>query len=127
MLAKSPGYHKAARPRQNWLGRLRLRAGRRSDVIGEARKPCPCERAIALRQGGECKIEVCADSEQWGDAAKLDHHAAYGERREKLSSLQRLGVVRQCRDPAVHAALPVLQPPQGVAREPSKLPPGEGK
>ena len=32
------------------------------------------------------------------------------ERRQQSRALQRLGLVRQCREPAVHAALPILQP-----------------
>ena len=86
-----------------------LRAFRRSEPVVKAGQPHSCHGAISARQRGKRGIELWFTSNSGGNAAELNDIAADGERRVELCSLQRLCAIRQCRDPAVHAALPVFR------------------
>ena len=58
----------------------------------------------------------------WGDATKLDDFAAKRERREELSALQRLGLVRHGEQTFVDAAFPIgRQPPELAYRLPRQI------
>src|SRR5271170_7433793 len=55
-----------------------------------------CGGAISLRKGLQCGVEIRCKTELGGNATKLDDFAAKRERRDELSALQRLGLVRHC-------------------------------
>ena len=74
--------------------------------------------ALWPAQGRERRVEFRAKTQQGRDTVKLHNVAAHGERGQELGTLQWLRLVRQCRKPAVHAALPILWVQrQGIDRE----------
>ncbi len=57
-----------------------LCAGMRGEAAVEPGKPCPRHGAVALRHGGERRVELRAKTKQSDHAAKLHELAAHGER-----------------------------------------------
>ena len=66
-----------------------------------------CSRAVALLPCATAASVASSSGPRPSNGTirtKLRHLAAHGERGEELRALQGRGVVRQCREPAVHAA-----------------------
>ena len=102
----------AARPKS-----CRLRAGTRGErlvEIGQAvrsRSRCwPCATASSAASRSVPRSSLASD------AAKLDDLGTDRERRHQLRALQRLRLIRQRREPAIHAALPIVGRPRDRTR-----------
>src|SRR5882724_8021753 len=87
---------------------VRTSVGSGSELAIELTQPRDCDRAVSLRERRKRGVELHRRSTARSQVAQLDDLAADRQRREQLRALQRLGLVRQCRDPAVDALLPLL-------------------
>src|ERR1700722_16940600 len=90
---------------------LRVRFCQRGKAMIEALEPCNRSGAIALRKGLQRRVEIRCKTELGGNATKLDDVAAKRDRREELSALQRLRLVRHCDQTLVDAAFPIGRQP----------------
>src|SRR5580658_6120511 len=86
---------------------LRVRFCQGGKATIEALKPCNRGGAISLRKGLQRRVEIRCKTEVGGHATKLDDSAAKRERREKLSALHRLGLLRHRDQTFVDAAFPI--------------------
>ena len=86
--------------------RVRLRVGPRREAVLQLRKLCSSRGAIALRQRSERSVELRPESPRGRNVAKVNDRRTHGKRSEKLRALQRVGLVRQCREQPIHSVLP---------------------
>jgi hypothetical protein len=101
---------------------LRVRFCQGGKAMIKALKPRNRGGAISLRKGLERGVEIRCKTELGGNATKLDDFAAKRERRDELSALQRLGLVRHCDQTFVDAAFPIgRQPPDISCRQPAEI------
>ena len=116
------------------MARIRPRArsamvacGRRLVIEGEAAveltQPRDCHGAAVRARRPRARRRAPRPTPRCGaSAAKVDDLGADRQRRQQLRALQRLGLVRQCREPAVDAALPILRARrQGRDREAAQI------
>ena len=81
-----------------------------------------------LRDGIERIVKLHRRAKAWSHVAKLDDLAADGQGRQQSRALQRLGLVRQSRKPAVHAAIPIFRcQSQASGREAAQVAQSEGE
>src|SRR5215813_13315292 len=105
---------------------LRPAVGSGGEEMVELAQPRDCDRSVSLCEGPKRDVELRSDTKPRSQAAKLDNFGANRQRRHELRLLQRLGLVRQCREPAVDAALPILRAGwQGSDREAAQIAQGE--
>ena len=106
----------------------RIRARMRGELAVEPGKPCPRRGTIASCHGGERGVEFRGHTETGNNVAKLNDRAADRECRQQLRPLQRLSLVRQCCESAVHKALPVVGRPQdGISSEAAQIAQGQSE
>src|SRR3954463_8454936 len=86
-------------------GCLRPGVGTGGEAAGELTQLRDCNRAVSLRDGLKRDVELRGCPKGWSHVAKLVTLVSDGQPREDLPPLPRLGLVRQSREPAVHAAL----------------------
>ena len=109
------------------MTRMRLRARSATTLSVPTSKPAASlpsswrSRAIAVAlspraMAPSAASSVARDPTARGHLAKLDDLAADRERRHQSRALQRLSLIRHCGDPAIHAALPILQPRRPARR-----------
>ena len=97
-----------ARPKPNGGLQPSVRTGGEAAI--ELSQPRHRECTVPSREVFERGIEFGSSSEPRNDLAKVNDLGANRQRREQSATLQRLGLIRQCREAAVDQALPVLQP-----------------
>jgi len=71
---------------------------------------------VASRDGFERRIEGKAQIKLATEAAELDDLDAYRKCRDQLRSLHRLRLIRQHREPPIHASFPILGRPRDRLR-----------
>ena len=117
---------RATRPKRD--GRLRSAVGSGGKAAVELMQPRDCDYAVSLRDGIERSVKLHGRAKAWSHVAKLDDLAADGQGRQQSRALQRLGLVRQSRKPAVHAAIPIFRcQSQAGGREAAQVAQGEGE
>ena len=109
--------------------RVRLASRGRREASVEAGKPFRRRRRrVALRQGGERRVQLRAEIKQAGDHAELYDVVTDGERSEEPRPLQRFGLVRQGFQSAIEAALPGFRPRrEGADRQATQIAQGQGE
>src|SRR5215471_11475228 len=88
------------------------RAGSWREHLVDQSEPLDRDRTLALRDGFERAVEGGLQFEPEGYMPKLDDLATDRERRHQLRALQRLRLIRQRREAAKHAALPIVGRPR---------------
>src|SRR5262245_39331761 len=89
-------------------GYLRRAVGSGGETVVELTQPRDCDRAVSLREGPQRGVELRGNTKPRSHEAKLNNFDADRQRRHQLRQLQRLGLVWQCRESVVDAALPIL-------------------
>ena len=119
------GKQSAARSQRKRLPQAGV--GKRSQTLIELRKSCPRCGDIRTREirKRRTKLRVQAKSRQ--DPAQVDDLGPDRQRRYELRALQRLGLVGQHREPAVHAAFPIFPDPLGTDREAAQIAQGKSE
>src|SRR5437016_826000 len=105
MLRKRLGDDQDARERAKCGGCLRIGVSIVSEAAIELTQPRYCDHTVSLRKSRKRGVELRGDAEVRSRVAKLYDLAADRQRREQSRALQRLGLVRQGREPAEHAAV----------------------
>jgi hypothetical protein len=104
--------------------RVRFRQGGKATI--KALKPRNRGGAISLHKGLQRRVEIRCKTELGGNATKLDDFAAKRERREELTALQRLGLVRHCDQTLGDAAFPIGRQPSDIScRQPAEIAQGQ--
>ena len=117
------GYGRAPAKQRDASDSVQGREARRSI---EPVKPRDCDGAVSLRQGLERRVEIRLRPKLGRDVTEPDDLGADRQRRQELRALQRLGRVRQCREPAVDTAFPIArQPWDGTRREAAQIAQGQ--
>src|ERR1700722_20816292 len=96
--------------------RVRFRQGGKATI--KALKPRNRVGSISLRKGLQRRVEIRCKTELGGKATKLDDFAAKRERREELTALQRLSLVRHRDQTLGDAAVPIRRQPSGIRSRP---------
>ena len=96
----------AARPKDGVVPRTLGGIG--SEAVIELMQPCDCGRAVSLREGRECGVELGGGPEAQSHWAEVDDLGTQRERRQQSRALQWLGLIRHRREPTNHAAVPIL-------------------
>src|SRR5512132_779921 len=108
------GQDMTARPESDGHLWPRFRPGAEAAV--QLTQPRDCDSAVSLREGFERDVELRGETKARRHLAKLYDLGDYRQRRDELPPPQRLGLVRQCRKPAVHAVLPIIGCPRDRTR-----------
>src|SRR5262249_43635366 len=88
--------------------RLRLDAGVASEATIELTQLRDCDRALPWRQCLECSGDLFGNPKAGRQVAKLNDLVADRQCRQQSRALQWLGLIRHRREPADHAAVPIL-------------------
>src|ERR1700722_9504468 len=75
-----------------------------------------CSNAVSLRKGLERQVELRDQAQLRCEVAKADDVGPDRQCRQELRPLQRIGLVRQSREAAVHTVFPIVSWPLNGSR-----------
>jgi hypothetical protein len=108
MIRKRLGHDEDTAPRLKDGVGLRTLVGIGGEAVIELMQPCDCGRAVSLREGRECGVELGGRPEARSHSAEVDDLRSHRQRRQQSRALQWLGLIRHCREPTDHAVVPIL-------------------
>ena len=100
--------------------------GKRSQTLIESANPSSLRRYPDARNP-QAPNKAPRPSKSRQDPAQVDDLGPDRQRRYELRALQRLGLVGQHREPAVHAAFPIFPDPLGTDREAAQIAQGKSE